>query len=169
LQEKIYIKLLKDLLKFVRALKKEFELTNINDIVQGCNVNAYYSSKIVVDGQMADSPGVIEDKTDLKFAKGTYFTIKAAGLYNYLLNQHPELKNTYDIIRPGTKCKIYPCKHDKNDKFCYPIGAYPKEFAPEINFDDLFETTISKQVNIYVKSLSLPELNSRLKIVMSLF
>lgn len=160
---------IKDLLKFVRDLRKEFELTDINDIVQSTNINSYWSSKIIVDGQMIDGPGIVEDKDRLVCAKGTYYTIKAAGLYNNLLYKHPELINTYEIIKPGTKVKIYPCVDSDNDKFCYILGKYPKEFAPNVDYDELFQKTIAEQVNTYIKALGLPELNKRLKIVISLF
>jgi hypothetical protein len=160
---------IKDLLKFVRDLRKEFELTDINDIVQSTNINSYWSSKIIVDGQMIDGPGIVEDKDRLVCAKGTYYTIKAAGLYNNLLYKHPELINTYEVIKPGTKVKIYPCVDSDNDKFCYILGKYPKEFAPNVDYDELFQKTIAEQVNTYIKALGLPELNKRLKIVISLF
>ncbi|TXG80869.1 MAG: hypothetical protein E6R13_07370 [Spirochaetes bacterium] len=160
---------IKDLLKFVRDLKKEFEMTNINDICPGANINAYWSSKIMVDGQIIDAPGIVEDKETLKVAKGTYYTVKAAGLYNHLLYQHPELVNTYQIIKPGVKVKIYPCIHDLNDKFCYILGSFTPEFAPPVDYDELFQKTVAEQVNYYLEALELPKLNKRLKIIVSLF
>ena len=161
---------IKDLLKFIRDLKKEFDIQDPNDICPSSNLNMYLSQgKVLVDGVLIDSPGVINDKTDLVFAKNTYFTVKAAGLYNYLLNQHQECWNDYEFIKPGVKIKVYPCKHEKNNKFAYPQGAFPKEFAPEIDYDELFEKTILDGVNYYIEALNLPKLNKRLKVVMSLF
>lgn len=160
---------IKDLLKFVRDIKKEFELTDIDDIVQSTNINSYWSNKLLIDGKLIDSPGIIEDKDKLLWGKGTYYTIKAAGLYNHLLYQHPELINTYEFIKPGTKVKIYPTTNELNNKFCYIYGKFPKEFAPPIDYDELFQKTVINQVNDYLICLNLPELNKRLKIVMSLF
>jgi len=161
---------IKDLLKFIRDLKKEFELQNVDDICPSSNLNMYLSQgKILVDGVLMDSPGIINDKTDLVFAKNTYFTVKAAGLYNYLLNQNLDYVNDYEFIKPGIKIKIYPTTHEKNNKFAYPQGQYPKEFAPPIDYDELFEKTILDGVNYYLESLRLPKLNRRLKVVMSLF
>jgi hypothetical protein len=54
---------------------------------------------------MIDGPGVVEDKEKLIYGKGTYFMLKAAGLYNHLLHQHPELINDYELITPGTKVR----------------------------------------------------------------
>jgi hypothetical protein len=160
---------IKHFLSFVRDLKKEFEMADVNDIVAGANINAYYGSKIMVDGKMIDGPGVVTDKEQLVFGKGTYYMIKAAALYNHLLYQHPELANNYETIAPGTKVKYYPCKHDLNDKFCFLPGKFPKEFAPEVDYDELFQKTIADQVNTYIKALGLPELNKRLRVVISIF
>ena len=161
---------IKDLLKFIRDLKKEFEMQNVDDICPSSNLNMYLSQgKVLVDGMLLDAPGILNDKTDLVFAKGTYFTVKAAGLYNYLLHNNPEWMNDYEIIKPGTKIKVYPCIHDKNNKFAYPQGQYPKEFAPKIDFDELFEKTILDGTNYYLEAIGLPKLNRRLKVVMSLF
>lgn len=160
---------IKDLLKFVRDLRKEFEIVDINDIVPTANINAYWSSKFRNGTEILDGPGIIEDKENFVCAKGTYYTIKAAGLHNHLLQKHPELINDYDIIRPGTKVKIYPTTHELNDKFCYTVGAYPAEFAPQVDYDTLFQKTVNDQVNYYINALGLPELNKRLKVVISLF
>ncbi len=160
---------IRDLLKFVRDLKKEFELTNINDITPTHNITSYWSSKIMVDNVIIDGPGIVKDKEELKFAKNTQWRIKAGALYNHLLYQHPELINDYDQIRIGTKVKIYPTTHELNDKFAYPLGKFPHEFAPPIDYDTLFNKTVSNQVNFYMDALGLPQLNSRLKVVLSLF
>jgi len=160
---------IKELLNFVKDLKKQFELTDINDIVKSTNVNNYYSRKINVNGKLIDSPGVLNDKDDLLFALGSTAATKAAGLYNYLLNQNHDLQSTYEFIKPGTKVKTYPCIHDKHNRFCYVYGSYPKEFAPPVDYDELFKKTVIDQVNMYIKALGLPELNRRLNIVMSLF
>lgn len=160
---------LKDILKFVKDIKKEFSLANIDDLSKSTGVNSYYSSKVIVEGQYIDTPGIIDDKKELKFGSNTYFTVKAAGHYNYLLNQHPELQSKYEFIRPGTKVKYYYCKSDINERFAYPIGEYPHEFAPELDIDEQFLDTITDQVNAYIKALGLPELNKRLSVVLPLF
>lgn len=167
---------IKDLLKFVRDLKKEFEMTDIDDITQSTNINDYWSTGKIMDhdkygptGKMIDAPGIVSDKEELIMAKGTYYTRKAAGLYNHLLYKHPELNNYYQRIENGSKVKIYPCIHELNDKFCYLYGSFPKEFAPQVDYDELFEKTVSNSVNEYIHALGLPKLNKRLAVVISLF
>lgn len=161
---------LNQILKFVIDQRKQFEMVdNKDDITQSTSLNMYLSHKLMVDGLLIDGPGVVNDKDKLVYGKSTYVTVKAAGLYNYCLNQRPDLKIKYENLGPGVKVKIYPCKHELNDKFAYPLGTYPHEFAPEIDYDTLFEKTVSAQVNIFMKALGLPELNKRLKIIMPIF
>lgn len=167
--------MLKQLLKFVRSLRKEIEVTDINDITKITSVNAYHSQKIMainkdtLKNEMIDGPGIIEDKEELRWAKGTYYMIKAAALYNHKLHKNPELHNKYSFITPGDRVKYYDCIDDKNKVFAFPYGKYPIEFAPPIDYDELFNKTISKQVNFYLEALDLPELNKRLSVVMSIF
>jgi len=160
---------IKDLLKYVKKLRAEFEITDISEITPTTNINMYWSHKINVEGEFIDGPGIIQDREKLVWAKNTYYTVKAAGLYNHLLYQHPELINDYEIIKPGVKVRIYPTTHKLNNKFCYLVGSYPAEFAPPVDYDELFLKTVSDQVNYYLKVLNLPELNKRLRIIISLF
>lgn len=161
---------LKDILKFVKDIKRQFEFESIEQVCKSTNVNSYWSNKINVEGQIVDGPGVIEESAEsLKFASKTYYVVKAAGYYNHLLNQHPHLKSKYELIRPGTKVKYYYCKSAVNERFAFPIGAFPTEFAPPMDMDEQFLDTITDQVNRYVKSLGLPELNKRLSVIMPIF
>ena len=160
---------LKDILKYVKDIKKEFSLQPIESLSKSTSVNSYYSSKILVDGQYKDSPGIVDDKKELIFGSNTYFTVKASGYYNYLLNQHPELQSKYEFITPGTKIKYYFCKDGLNERFAYPIGEFPHEFAPEMDMDEQFLDNITNQVNGYIKALGMPEMNRRLSVVVSLF
>lgn len=160
---------IKDLLKFVRNLRKEFELADIKDITKSTSISYYWSSKEMENGKIIDGKGIVNDTTDLVFGKGTYFMTKAAGLHNYLLNQHKELHEIHEFIKPGSKVRYYPCIHEKNDVFCFNSGKYPHEYAPPVDYDDQFQKTITSTVNYYMKPLGLPELNKRLSIVLSIF
>jgi hypothetical protein len=163
---------IKDLLSFVKDVKKEFVITDIDDITTSARVsNMYTPGKIFneKENKFIDAPGVIKDTDEYLVAKGTYYTRKASGLYNHLLYINPMFENQYARIADGERVKMYPCKSELNDKFCYYAGKYPKEFAPEVDYDELFENTITRQVNEYITALGLPLLNKRLKVVMSLF
>lgn len=160
---------IKDLLKFVRNLRKEFELADINDITKSTSVSYYWSSKEMVEGVIIDGKGIVNDKDDLVYGKGTYYMVKAAGLHNHLLNQHKELHEIHEFIKPGSKVRYYPCIHEKNDVFAYNWGKYPHEYAPPVDYDEQFLKTVTNTVNYYIEPLGLPALNKRLSIVMSLF
>lgn len=160
---------LQDIMKFVKDIKKQFELANIESICKSTNCNKYWSDKIIVDGRPEDGPGIIDEVTNYKYAKGTYYVVKAMGYYNYLLNQHPELKSKYEYIRPGTKVKYYFCKNGLNERFAYPIGAFPHEFAPEVDKDTHFTDIITDGINRYIKALGMPEINKRLSCILPIF
>lgn len=172
---------IKDITNLVKKFRQEFEVTNINDIAEGTKVNDYWSpgrikvevkdpkTKEITGYETIDAPGIVSHWPELIMAKGTYFSRKAAGLYNHLLSGEKELQNIYPFIEDGDTIKYYPCYHDLNDKFAYPIGEYPKEFAPPVNYEDLFEKTLLKPLNSYLKVLDLPEINKKLRITFSLF
>lgn len=160
---------IKDLLKFVKSIRNEYELVPVNDIAQSTSISYYHSHKEMEDGKLIDGKGIVEDKTDLIYGKNTWYTTKASGLHNYLLNQNPEVQNIHQHIKAGDKIRYYPCKHEKNDKFAYHFDKFPHEYAPEVDYDLQFYNTVSKQINDYMEPLKLPELNKRLSIVMSLF
>ncbi len=64
---------IKDLLKLVKNLRKEFELADIDDICMQSSVSKY-------------DVKVLNDKTlPLQFVSGAHFAVKSAAHYNYLL------------------------------------------------------------------------------------
>ena len=85
---------IKDLLKLVKNLRKEFELADIDDISMQSSCSNYESK-------------VIEDKERLEFVSGAHFAVKSAAYYNYLLNQNKSLQSKYEYIKSGTKIKYY--------------------------------------------------------------
>lgn len=148
---------LKELLKYVKNIKKEFQLADINDICESVSLNNYAQK-------------VLDDKNEIKYVEGlVYYQIKAAAYYNYLLNQNVEYKKKYEPLRNGMKMKSYPVVNGLEGRFSFISGAYPIEFAPEPDYDELFLKTVLSQVNTLVKALGLPELTKRLSVVMSLF
>lgn len=167
--------------KEVKKIRQEFEMVDINDIAQGGKVSNMMSpgkikaeikdpkTKEIIGYEMIDAPGIISVYPELIFAKGTHFTRKAVGLYNHLLLSHPELQNKYQLIKDEDRVKSYPINHPLNDRFAFPIGEFPIEFAPPVNFEDLFEATFLKPLNAYLQVLGLPEINKKLRITFALF
>lgn len=149
---------IKELIKLVKKLRKEFELANIDDISMQSSVSNY-DSKVQNDKSLP-----------LKFETGTHFAVKASAYYNYLLNDNKIYQQKYEFIKSGTKIKYYVCKNTSiNDMFAYIRGSYPIEFAPEIDYDIQFEKSILSPINSIIEPLGMPEITKRLKVVMDIW
>ncbi len=148
---------IKDLLKLVKNLRKEFELADIDDISMQSSCSNYETK-------------VLEDKDRLEFVSGAHFAVKSAAYHNYLLNQNKILQSKYEFIKSGTKIKYYYCKNKKiNDMFAFIRGSYPIEFAPEIDYDEQFMKSILSPINSIIEPLGLPEITKRLSVVLDIF
>jgi len=149
---------IRDLLKLVKKLRKEFELADIDDIAMQSSCSNYEVK-------------VLNDETlPLQFISGAHFAVKSAAHHNYLLKQNKQYQQKYEFIKSGTKIKYYVCK-DKSvtDMFAYIRGSYPIEFAPEIDYDSQFEKSILSPINSIIEPLGMPEITKRLTIVMDIF
>lgn len=149
---------IKELLKLVKNLRKEFELADIDDIAMQSSCSNYDAK-------------IIDDKSlPLKYVNGAHFAVKAAAYHNYLLHQDRVAQQKYEFLKSGTKIKYYVCK-DKtvNDQFAYMRGSYPHEFAPQIDYDEQFAKAILSPINSIIEPLGLPEITKRLSVVMDIF
>jgi len=148
---------IKDLLKLVKNLRREFELADIDDISMQSSCSNYETK-------------VLEDKEKLEFVSGAHFAVKASAYYNYLLNRNKSAQQKYEFIKSGTKIKYFYCKNNKmNDIFAYIRGSYPIEFAPEICYDTQFEKAILSPINSIIQPLGMPQITKRLSVVMDIF
>lgn len=149
---------IKDLLKLVKELRKEFELVDIDDISMQSSVSNYETK-------------VLNDKSlPLSFVSGAHFAVKSAAHYNYLLMKNKEYQTKYEFIKSGTKIKYYCCKDTTvTDMFAYIRGSYPIEFAPEIDYDLQFSKSILSPINSIIEPLGMPEITERLTIVMDIW
>lgn len=149
---------IKDLLKLVKGLRKEFELADIDDICMQSSVSKYDTK-------------VIDDKSlPLQFVSAAHFAVKSAAHHNYLLSKSKEHQQKYEFIKSGVKIKYYCCK-DKSitDMFAYTRGSYPHEFAPAIDYDEQFSKSILSPINSIIEPLGMPEITKRLSVVMDIF
>jgi DNA polymerase elongation subunit (family B) len=149
---------IKDLLKLVKGLRKEFELADIDDIAMQSSCSNYDIK-------------VLNDKSlPLQFVSGAHFAVKSAAHYNYLLSKSKDHQQKYEFIKSGTKIKYFVCK-DKSvtDMFAYIRGSYPHEFAPPIDYDTQFSKSILSPVNSIIEPLGMPEITKRLSVVMDIF
>jgi hypothetical protein len=149
---------IKDLLKLVKNLRKEFELAEINDIAMQSSCSNY-ETKITNDKSLP-----------LGFVNGAHFAVKSAAHYNFLLNKDRDLQDKYEFIKSGTKIKYYYCKDKSiNETFAYIRGSYPFEFAPQIDHDEQFMKSILSPINSIIEPLGMPEITRRLSVVMDIF
>lgn len=148
---------IKDLVKLVKELRREFELAPIDDISSQSSCSNYESK-------------VLSDKLPFKFADKTHFGVKASAYYNYLISQSEDTKSKYEPIKSGTKIKYYYCKDATYGKcFAFHRGAYPFEVAPQIDYDIQFEKSILSPINTIIKPLGLPQITKRLTVIMDIF
>jgi len=149
---------IKDLLKLVKKLRKEFELADIDDISMQSSCSNY-ETKVLND-----------EALPLEFISGAHFAVKSAAHFNYLLKQNKDLQSKYEFIKSGTKIKYYCCKDKKvTDMFAYIRGSYPHEFAPAIDYDEQFAKSILSPINSIIEPLGMPEITKRLSVVMDIF
>ena len=149
---------IKDLLKLVKNLRKEFELADIDDISMQSSCSKY-DSKVIDDNSLP-----------LKFVNGAHFAVKASAYHNYLLKQNKELQTRYEFIKSGTKIKYYYCKDKKNgDIFAYIRGSLPIEIAPEMDYDIQFAKSILSPINTIIEPLGMPEITERLSVIQDIF
>ncbi len=148
---------IKELLKIVKDLRREFELADIDDISMQSSCSKYEEK-------------VLEDKERLEFVLGAHFAVKCSAYYNFLLNKNKEHQEKYEFIKSGTKIKYYYCE-DKthNEIFAFHRGSYPAEFAPRIDYNEQFAKAILSPINSIIVPLGMPEVSKRLSIVLDIF
>ena len=151
---------IKELLKLVKNLKKEFDLCvpdRIDEICMQSSCSKYEEK-------------VLNDKDKLEFVSGAHFAVKASAYHNHLLYKNKSLQNKYEFIKSGDKIKYYYCKDKSlNDIFSYTRGSYPIEMAPEIDLDTQFEKCILSPINSIIEPLGLPLITKRLSVVLDIF
>lgn len=151
---------IKDILKIVKQIRKEFDLEDVDNISSQTSCSNYKDK-------------VINDTSDIEVVNKTHYGVKAAAFYNYLLNRNSGYKTKYDMIRGGNKLKYYYCKHDKHNVFGYLRGMHPNEITSKegvmFDYDAQFDKTVLSICNGFLKALDLPMINKRMSILGSLF
>lgn len=151
---------IKELLKLVKNLRKEFDLCVPDKIDEICMQSSCskYEEK------------VLNDKDKLDFVSGAHFAVKASAYHNHLLHKNKSLQVKYDFIKSGDKIKYYYCKDTTtNEVFAFIRGQYPIEMAPEIDLDTQFEKCILSPINSIIQPLGMPQITKRLSVVLDIF
>ena len=104
--------------------------------------------------------------------------VRAAGYYNFLLNQNPKLKQKYEVIKAGDKLKFYHAKTSgwssnfkstEENVFAFLPGSFPVEFAPPIDYDTQFTKTIIDPINRITHAMGFPDIGSNLFVAHALW
>ena len=150
---------MKDIIKIVRNIKKEFVMANMDTIALQTSLSNYEQK-------------VIDDQTGVQCVKGAHFSVKAAALHNYLLNKNSHFKTQFDLLRGG-KIKFYHCKHPLGDRFAYMRNFHPTDLTIQENVIPNYDLHFSKAFlsicNRFLDPMGLPSINRRLTILNSLF
>ena len=144
---------IKDLLKLVKDLRKEFDMMipdKVDEICMQSSVSNYETK-------------VIDDKN------GAHFAVKAAAYYNHLLYKNVDMQEKYEFIRSGAKIKYYYCKNGMNDIFAFNRGSFPIEFAPPVDLPVQFAKSMLSPINSIIEPLKMPAINERLTVLMDIF
>jgi len=160
---------IKEILKMMKNLKKEFKLADIEDISMTTSLNNYEIKNV-------------DDQKSLETVKGAHFSINAATLHNYILNKNNKYKERYNLLQGG-RIKWYFTKNDfiirqedktrKADRYAFLRSFHPTEVTTkeniEIDYDLQFEKTFLSIANRFIEPIGLPEINKRLSVLNSLF
>lgn len=154
--EKPNAETLSKLVNFLKKTKKEFKMADIDDITSNKRTNNI--EKYIVD-----------DHIEFQYGSKCPPNVKAAGFYNYLLNNNSKYKNKYKLIGNGEKLKLYHCNHKTCEMFAYFPGDFPYELAPPVDYEVQFEKTLIDPLNRVLQSIGLQTLNRNLIYSTSLF
>jgi DNA polymerase elongation subunit (family B) len=156
---------LNDVIGLLKKYKEEFEIAEPDKIAMGRQVNDY-------------NKYILNDTTVFEVASKCPIHLRAAGYYNFLLNQNPKLKQKYETIKSGDKLKFYYAKtkgwsgnmkSTEEDVFAFIPGSFPVEFAPQIDYNNLFTKTIIDPINRITTAMGFPEIGGNLYISHALF
>jgi DNA polymerase elongation subunit (family B) len=156
LSEKPTASLLKRLVDYLKQCKKEFQLASVDEICFNKRTNNI--EKYIVD-----------DTVEFQYGLKCPPNVKAAGFYNFLMNQNPKHKNKYKMIGNGEKLKLYHCKHGTCEIFAYQPGSHPYEIAPQVDYETQFEKSVIDPLNRVLTAVGLHTLNRNLIYSTSLF
>jgi DNA polymerase elongation subunit (family B) len=144
-----------EVVNLLKKLKREFKLANTEHITFNVRINNYRKY-------------ILSDYDQFEIASGCPIHIRAAGYYNYLLN-NSKYKNRYKTLTDGEKIKYYISKDKTCNVFAFPPGDFPLEFAPSVDHDLQFERCIIDPINRVIDAMGLGKLDRNLVYSASVF
>jgi|TARA_B110000967_G_scaffold115189_1_gene117846 DNA polymerase elongation subunit (family B) len=147
---------LQQLVEFMKKCKKEFKLADIDDISfnkRTNNIDKY----------------ILDDQKELQIGLKCPANVKAAGYYNYILNNNKKYKNKYKLIANGEKLKIYNCIGTISEVYAFMPNEHPYEIAPKVDYDLQFEKAMIDPLNRVLTAIGLQTLDTNLIYASALF
>lgn len=144
-----------DIVTLLKKIKREFKLANTEHITFNVRINNYRKY-------------ILSDYQQFEIASGCPIQIRAAGYYNYLLN-NSKYKNRYKTLTDGEKVKYYISKDPACNVFAFPPGEFPIEFAPSVDHDAQFERCLIDPINRVIDAMGLGKLDRNLVYSSSIF
>lgn len=142
---------LRDFIKELKEIKKEFNIQIPDNIAKSININGYEKY-------------ILNDTTDIEVASKCPVHVRGSGYYNYLLN-NSKYKSKYSLISSGESVKMYYIKDEQNtgnNIFAYPQGVFPYEFAPPIDHEEQFTKNILGPINRFIEVMGYNRISSNL-------
>jgi DNA polymerase elongation subunit (family B) len=146
--------------KFADLLKKEkesFMLDNVENVSMSSSISDY-------------EKGIGEDRKKFVINEHCPMHVRAAGYYNYTLN-NSKWKSKYQLIKSGDKVRYYYARQEEGGQnvFAYLPGNFPSEFAPPVDYDTQFAKCIIDPINRFIAATGLPPLPPELIVRTQLF
>ena len=143
--------------KLLKKEKKAFMLDNIENVSMSSSITDY-------------EKGVADDRKRLVFNDHCPMHVRAAGYYNFLVN-NSKWKNKYQLIKSGDKVRYYYATNQEGGEnvFAYLPGSYPVEIAPAVDYDMQFAKCIIDPLNRFIVAIGLPPLSAELIVRTQLF
>jgi hypothetical protein len=151
-----------NMMKYVKGLKelrKQFELDDIDNTAMGSGIGDY-------------EKGIKDDLDVFTVNSHCPIHVKAAGIYNFRLNQNPELKKKYSMIRSGDKVKYYHAVDESRsgmNVFAFLPGEFPYEIAPQVNWDLQFAKSMLSPLNRFLSAMGYAQISDSLVVSRQLF
>jgi len=146
---------LKEVVQYLKTIKKEFLVADVEDISFSLKCNGY--AKYIIDDQKV-----------LEYGSGCQYHVRGVGYHNLLLHKSQH-KNKYERIGDSVKVKVYHTTDVVNDSFSYAQGSFPYEFAPKIDYEMQFEKCMLDPLNKVIKVMGLKQLDRNLLYTSALF
>ena len=149
---------IQEFVKILKEIKNEFKTKTPDQISMGVSVNNIEKY-------------IINDVEKFEIAKNCPIHVRAAGYYNYLLN-NSKYKSKYALIYSSDKIKFYYVKTKKNDEnnvFGYLDGSFPYEIAPPVDYDEQFNRVILDPINRFIEAIGYNPITPNLFLIKTLF